>query len=100
MQMSFYSDKIYKKEGITVILFLFMFSLDRKFTLPCWIVPICNIRNFTLFCAADKNVPSKRCTTTANQARNDVNVFRMEIRILNRFYACSSLNDVSSELRL
>jgi hypothetical protein len=66
MQISFYSDKLYKNEGITMIFFLFMFSLDRKFTLPCWIVPTCNIRKFTLFYAADENVPSKRCTTTAN----------------------------------
>lgn len=52
MELSFYSDTLYKTECISMTLFLFMFSWDRNFTLPCHIVPTCNIRNFTLFCAA------------------------------------------------
>jgi len=86
MELSFYSDTLYKTECINVILFLFMFSWDRNFTLPCWIVLTRNIINFTLFCAADKNVPSKRCahTTTANLVCNDVNIFRTEIRSLKQ----------------
>jgi len=84
MQLSSYIDTLYKTEGITVILFLFMFSWDQNFTRPCWILPTRNTRIFTLFCAADKNVPSKRQTTTANLVRNDVNIFRTEIKGLKQ----------------
>ena len=31
MELSIYSDTLYKTEGISVILFLFMFSWDRNF---------------------------------------------------------------------
>jgi len=84
MELSCYSDTLYKTECISVILFLFMFSWDRNFTLPCLLVPTHNIRNFTLFRVADKNVPSKRCTYNNCKFGNDVNIFRTEIRSLKQ----------------